>query len=249
MHRVLIVDDDTELSAMLCEYLARENFVVEACDDGFDGARRALSGDFDIAVLDVAMPSRSGLDTLREIRATSQLPVLMLTARGDDIDKVVGLELGADDYVPKPCTPRELMARLRAILRRTGSHDGGADGDSSTEPALRTNSTEALTERQGERLVAGGIALWPRSRRVQWQNQPLALSSTQFSILEVLVREAGTAVSKQDISRRALARPLGRFDRSIDVHISILRQKLGGPQGGDALIKTVRGIGYQLAVD
>jgi two-component system, OmpR family, response regulator len=125
MHRVLIVDDDAELSAMLCAYLARENFVVEAADDGFSGARRALSGDFDIAVLDVAMPARSGLDTLREIRASSQLPVLMLTARGDDVDKVVGVELGADDYVPKPCTPRELMARLRAILRRTGVGESG----------------------------------------------------------------------------------------------------------------------------
>ncbi len=245
MHRVLIVDDDAELSAMLCEYLARENFVVEASDDGFNGARRALSGDFDIAVLDVSMPSRSGLDTLREIRASSQLPVLMLTARGDDIDKVVGLELGADDYVPKPCTPRELMARLRAILRRAGSHDSSADG-SAAEPVPRDDGP---AERHGECLRAGGIALWPGSRRVQWQNQPLALSSTQFSILEVLVREAGTAVNKQELSRRALARPLGRFDRSIDVHISILRQKLGGPQGGDALIKTVRGIGYQLAVD
>jgi two-component system, OmpR family, response regulator len=249
MHRVLIVDDDTELSAMLCEYLARENFAVEAADDGFSGARRALSGDFDIAVLDVAMPTRSGLDTLREIRASSQLPVLMLTARGDDVDKVVGLELGADDYVPKPCTPRELMARLRAILRRTGGHDGSPFAETAAAPQVAANSAEALAERQGECLVAGGIALWPRSRRVHWQGQTLALSSTQFSILEVLVREAGTAVSKQEISRRALARPLGRFDRSIDVHISILRQKLGGPQGGDALIKTVRGIGYQLAVD
>ena len=223
-HRVLIVDDDTELSAMLCEYLVRENFVAEAAHDGFGGARRALSGDFDIAVLDVATPTRSGLDTLREIRAASELPVLMLTARGDDIDKVVGLELGADDYAPKPCTPRELMARLRAILRRTGGHDGG---DAMVEPSA---------ERSSECLVAGGVLLWPRSRRVQWGQRPLALSSTQFSILEVLVREAGTAVSKQDISRRALARPIGRFDRSMDVHISILRQKLDGPQGGDVLL-------------
>jgi two-component system, OmpR family, response regulator len=248
MHRVLIVDDDTELSAMLCQYLVRENFVAEASDDGFGGARRALSGDFDIAVLDVAMPTRSGLDTLREIRASSALPVLMLTARGDDIDKVVGLELGADDYVPKPCTPRELMARLRAILRRTGVADSGPAVEAPAESAP-AQATEAPTERQGECLVAGGIMLWPRSRRVHWQSRPLALSSTQFSILEVLVREAGTAVNKQELSRRALARPLGRFDRSIDVHISILRQKLDGAQGGDALIKTVRGIGYQLAVD
>jgi DNA-binding response OmpR family regulator len=120
MRRGLIVDDDTELSAMRCEYLARENVVAQAADDGFDGARRALSGEFDIAVLDVAMPTRSGLDTLREIRAASAVPVLMLSARGDDIDKVVGLELGADDDVPKPCAPRELPARLRAILRRSG---------------------------------------------------------------------------------------------------------------------------------
>jgi DNA-binding response OmpR family regulator len=154
MHRVLIVDDDTELSAMLCEYLARENFVVEACDDGFNGARRALSGDFDIAVLDVAMPGRSGLDTLREIRAASQLPVLMLTARGDDIDKVVGLELGADDYVPKPCTPRELMARLRAILRRTGSHDSVSDEATTAEPAPRADSADSLIDPRGECLVA-----------------------------------------------------------------------------------------------
>ena len=139
MQRVLIVDDDTELSAMLCEYLARENFAVEAADDGVSGARRALSGDFDIAVLDVAMPTRSGLDTLREIRASSALPVLMLTARGDDIDKVVGLELGADDYVPKPCTPRELMARLRAILRCTGVGESGlaAEDPAASAPGER----------------------------------------------------------------------------------------------------------------
>jgi two-component system, OmpR family, response regulator len=140
------------------------------------------------------------------------------------------------------------MARLRAILRRTGAGESGHAVEAPAAVAT-VNGAEAPAERASESLVAGGIVLWPRSRRVQWQSQPLTLSSTQFSILEVLVREAGTAVSKQDISRRALARPLGRFDRSIDVHISILRQKLGGPQGGDALIKTVRGIGYQLAVD
>ncbi len=139
MQRVLIVDDDTELSAMLCECLARENFAVEASDDGCSGARRALSGDFDIAVLEVAMPTRSVLDTLREIGASSALPVLMLTARGDDIDKVVGLELGADDYVPKPCTPRELMARLRAILRCTGVGESGlaAEDPAASAPGER----------------------------------------------------------------------------------------------------------------
>lgn len=241
MQRVLIVDDDTELSALLCQYLAGENFAAEAAHDGFSGARRALPGEIDIAVLDVAMPARSGLDTLREIRAASALPVLMLSARGDDIDRVVGLEHGADDYVPKPCTPRELTARLRAMLRRTGSH--------ATELPPGPNGNAVPGERAGECLVAGAIMLWPCNRRVHWHDRPLALSSTQFSILAVLVRAAGTPVDKHEIPRRALARPLGRFDRSIDVHISILRQKLDGPQGGDALIKTVRGIGYQLAVD
>jgi DNA-binding response OmpR family regulator len=147
----------------------------------------------------------------------------MLTARGDDIDRIIGLELGADDYVPKPCTPRELAARLRAILRRVQPR---------AEP--------------GEALAAGALTLWPARRRVEWHGQPVELTSTQFNVLEVLLRNAGRVVSKKELCEQALGRPLARFDRSVDVHVSSIRQKLGE---GARLIHTVRGAGYQLAQD
>ena len=286
MPRILLVDDDVELTAMLADYLAAEGFVVEVAGDGASGAARALADGIDLAVLDVMLPDRSGIETLREIRLTSNVPVLMLTARGDEIDKVVGLELGADDYVSKPCTPRELAARIRAILRRTsrfaappGASQGAAGPGTVTASSAATPGaamsaaamsaaampgTSAATAGAvtagavtvgagpgaggGDVLEAGALRVWPRSRRIEWRGRDLDLTSTQFSVLEVLARHAGTVVGKADLSKLALGRPLGRFDRSIDVHISILRQRLDGPGGGDELIKTVRGIGYQLAV-
>jgi two-component system, OmpR family, response regulator len=222
--QVLLADDDVELSGMLREYLEREGFGVSVVHGGEAAARLALSGSYQIVVLDVMMPKVDGIEALRQIRQTSQVPVIMLTARGDDVDRIVGLELGADDYVPKPCTPRELVARLRAILRRasTGVNVGGADGGP---------------------IEIGGVTLWPEKRRVQWRGRELPLTSIEFNVLEVLMRNAGRVVSKHEISEQALGRPLARFDRSIDVHLSSIRQKLGE---GAKLIRTVRGLGYHL---
>jgi DNA-binding response OmpR family regulator len=217
--QVLLADDDVELSGMLREYLEREGFGVSVVHDGEDAARLALSGSYQIVVLDVMMPKVDGIEALRLIRQSSQVPVIMLTARGDDVDRIVGLELGADDYVPKPCTPRELVARLRAILRRA---QPGADGGP---------------------LEIGGVTLWPEKRRVQWRGRELPLTSIEFNVLEVLMRNAGRVVSKHEISEQALGRPLARFDRSIDVHLSSIRQKLGD---GAKMIRTVRGLGYHL---
>jgi two-component system OmpR family response regulator len=225
MTRVLLVDDDVELAAMLREYLEQEGFEAEAVHDGESGVREALSGRFAIAVLDVMMPRLNGVEVLRRIRAASRLPVLMLTARGDDIDRIIGLELGADDYVPKPCSPRELVARLRAILRRVADNSAAGTSDGP--------------------IVVGPLSMWPERRNAQWHQQPLELTSTEYSILEVLARHAGRVVSKSDLSELAMGRPLARFDRSIDVHVSSIRQKLGARPDGDSWIQTVRGQGYQ----
>jgi len=220
---VLLADDDVALAEMLTEYLEREGFAVAAVHDGEAAARLAVTGEFQIVVLDVMMPRVDGIEALRRIRQASRVPVIMLTARGDDIDRIVGLELGADDYVAKPCTPRELTARLRAILRRV--HPPADDAGP---------------------LSVSGLALWPEKRRVEWQGRPVELTSMEFNLLEVLMRNAGRVVSKKELSEQALGRPLARFDRSIDVHLSSIRQKLGQ---GAGLIRTVRGMGYHLARD
>ncbi|MBK6974432.1 MAG: response regulator transcription factor [Sterolibacteriaceae bacterium] len=225
MTKVLLVDDDVELAAMLKEYLEQEGFEAAAVHDGEAGVRAALSGDYAIAVVDVMMPRVNGVEALRRIRAASRMPVLMLTARGDDVDRIVGLELGADDYVPKPCTPRELVARLRAILRRT--QPGGADAP----PA--------------EPLAVGALEMWPEKRSANWNGQLVEFTSTEFNLLEVLARNAGRVVSKQELSEQGLGRPLARFDRSVDVHMSSIRHKLGELADGRSTIQTVRGMGYQ----
>jgi DNA-binding response OmpR family regulator len=218
---VLLADDDIELSGMLAEYLEREGFAVTAVHDGESAARLAGGGAYQIVVLDVMMPRIDGVEALRRIRQASRVPVIMLTARGDDVDRIIGLELGADDYVAKPCTPRELAARLRAILRRVQPHADNAGP-----------------------LTVSGLALWPEKRRVEWQGRPIELTSMEFNLLEVLMRNAGRVVSKKDLSEQALGRPLARFERSVDVHLSSIRQKLGDAA---ALIRTVRGQGYHLA--
>lgn len=229
MIKVLLVDDDVDLTAMLVEYLAQENFEGHAVHNGEDGVAAALGGGYAIVVLDVMMPRLSGIETLRRIRQSSRVPVLMLTARGDNIDRITGLDLGADDYVPKPCTPGELVARLRAILRRTGP-----------QPAL---AMAAAT------VEAGPLLLCPGSRTATLEGRTLDLTGTEFNLLEVLARRAGYLISKQDLSQRALGRPLSPFDRRIDVHISSIRQKLGTRGDGRSWIQTVRGMGYQLVVD
>jgi DNA-binding response OmpR family regulator len=225
---VLLVDDDAELTSMLVQYLSREGFEAHAVHDGESGVLAAASGRYAIVVLDVMMPGMSGLDVLRRIRAESRLPILMLTARGDNIDRIVGLDMGADDYIPKPCTPGELVARLRAVLRRTTPSD---------EPGAP------------KRLKQGALELMPGSRSALWQGRPLELTGTEFNLLEVLAAQAGQLISRAEISRRAFDRPLERFDRRIDVHISSIRQKLGTRPDGQSWIQSVRGLGYQLLTD
>lgn len=224
MTAVLLVDDDVELAEMLGDYLAQDGFVVTTLHDGASGVEAALSGRFAIAVFDVMMPRLSGVDALRQIRAASSMPVLMLTARGDDMDRILGLELGADDYVPKPCQPRELAARLRAILRRTAR-----SGDTGTAP-----------------IIVGDLCVRPEQRRVEWKGGVVELTSTEFNLLELLARHAGRPVSKAELSEHALGRPLARFDRSIDVHLSSIRHKLGELSDGRSCIQTVYRQGYQL---
>ncbi|WP_317203491.1 response regulator transcription factor [Janthinobacterium sp.] len=229
MSKVLLIDDDVELVGMFQEYLEQEGFEARAVHDGESGAAEALTGQYAIAILDVMMPRMNGLETLRRIRAGSRLPILMLTARGDDTDRIVGLELGADDYVTKPCTPRELTARIRAILRRTNAAPGDAAGAAA--------------------LCVGQLTMWPEQRRAAWSGTPLELTSTEFNLLEALARQAGRPVSKNLLSDQGLGRPLARFDRNIDVHLSSLRRKLGLLADGRSCLQTVYRLGYQLIKD
>jgi two-component system OmpR family response regulator len=227
MSRLLLVDDDVELCAMLADYLVPEGFEVESVHDGEQGVRRAVDGGFDLVVLDVMLPRVSGTEILRRIRRESQVPVLMLTAKGDDVDRIVGLELGADDYLPKPCNPRELVARLRAILRRTGAE--GARDPFARETEIRV----------------GAVVVRPTQRVAECRGKPLDLTSTEFNLLEVLMRNAGRVVGKAELSQRALGRALTRYDRSVDMHVSNLRKKLNPLVDGRSPIQTVRGTGYQ----
>ncbi len=223
MSQILIVDDDVELSCMLRDYLNQDGFSVTAVHNGESGVAEALGGSYALVVLDVMMPGLSGIEVLRRIRAASDVPVLMLTAKGDDMDRILGLELGADDYVPKPCLPRELAARLRAILRRT------KNGNETFGP-----------------MVIGVLAVYPEQRRVEWAGRAVELTSTEFNLVEVLARNAGRPVSKSELSEQALGRPLTRFDRSVDVHLSSIRHKLGSLADGRSCIQTVYRQGYQL---
>ena len=225
MLKVLLIDDDVELVGMLREYLEQEGFEIKAVHDGEAGLLEALSGEYEIAVLDVMMPKLNGIETLRRIRMKSRMPIIMLTAKGDDTDRIVGLELGADDYVPKPCTPRELTARIRAILRRV--------------------QASSVDEDTTQALEVGRLKMWPSQRRAEWDGKLLDLTSTEFNLLEVLVRQAGMPVSKNKLSELGLGRPLARFERSIDVHMSSIRHKLGSLPDGRSCIQTVYRQGYQ----
>ena len=228
---VLLVDDDVELVELLRAYLASDGFRVSVAHDGASGVRAALVELPDIAVIDVMMPGYSGIEVLRRIRARSTLPVLMLTARGDSESRILGLELGADDYVPKPCTPRELSARLRAILRRTLSKQ---DADKDTD---------------GDAVRIGVLVLLPGQRRITWADETLALTNAEFNLLEVLIQKAGQVVGKDLLSEQGLGRPHERYDRSIDVHVSNIRRKLPPLPDGRSRIQAVFRRGYQLLVD
>ena len=224
--RVLLVDDDRELCQMLTEYLNAEHFDVTSVHDGGDALERLRTADFEILILDVMLPSVGGFDVLRKLGASYQTPILMLTARGDDIDRIVGLELGADDYLSKPFNPRELVARIRAILRRT-QPDGGGPG-----------------ERLPERLTVDDVAVEVDRRLVRRAGAPVELTAVEFALLELLMRAAGSVVRREDLARGALGRSLLPFDRSIDVHVSRVRKKLGPRPDGGERITTLRAVGY-----
>ncbi|WP_421694539.1 response regulator [Aestuariivirga sp.] len=228
MKKVLLIDDDVELTSLLREFLIEEGFEVVTMEDPRAAVSEATSGHVDIVVLDVMMPVVNGIDILHRIRRLSTVPILMLTAKGDDVDRIAGLNLGADDYVPKPCSPGELAARIRAILRRV---------------------TPAGTATGQDALQAGALTMHPGTRTAEWGGRQLDLTGTEFTLLEVLVRSAGQLVSKQDISKRAFGRPLTPFDRRIDVHLSSVRQKLGKREDGQSWIQSVRGQGYLLLLD
>lgn len=225
MNRILMIDDDIDFCELIREYLALEGFAVEPVHGGEEGVRRALSNKHELILLDVMLPGISGFEVLRRIRAGSAMPVLMLTARGEEVDRIVGLEMGADDYLPKPFNPRELVARVRAIRRRTGAARG--DETLSVGP-----------------LAVGDLELDSAARVVLLGGVPVNLSSVEFSILEVLLRLAGQVVSRDELSLQGLGRQLNIYDRSVDVHVSSLRKKLGPNQNMNDRIKTVRGIGY-----
>ena len=223
MDRVLIVDDDVQLCRLLMERLASEGFSLEAVHDGVQGLERALSLEHALVVLDLMLPGMGGLDVLRRLRAKSPIPVLILTARGEEIDRILGLEIGADDYVPKPFNPRELIARIRAILRRT-----------------------SMTAASAGPLTDGDIQLDPKSREASLDGAALNLTSVEFTLLELLLRQAGRVVTREQLTESVLGRKLGPFDRVIDVHISNIRKKLGPSEHGQR-IKSIRGSGYLFA--
>lgn len=223
--RVLLIDDDQAFAEMMAEYLTSEAIACERAHDPLQGLARALDEDFDAVVLDVMMPGLDGRELLRRLRRASAIPVLMLTAKGDDVDRVLGLELGADDYLPKPVYPRELVARLHAVMRRVRS-----------EPPLAPVRGE---------LVIGTLRIAP-SRRESWLNdRPLSLTGTEFDLMLQLAHQPGDVCSKDELSERALRRPREPYDRSVDVHVSNLRQKFLSA-GGGVEIETVRAIGYRL---
>ncbi len=226
--RILVIDDDAELCSLVGEYLAPEGFHVESVHDGNRGLERALSGNHLLAVLDVMLPGLNGFEVLRRIRDKSRIPVLLLTARGEDVDRIVGLEIGADDYLPKPFNPRELVARIRAILRRTR-----AEQSSEAQPP--------------EVLRVGDIELDAGTRTVRQKGQPVELTSVEFNLLQALLREAGRVIARERLVDLVLGRKFSPFDRSIDMHVSKIRKKLGDSDNGGERIKTVRGVGYIFA--
>jgi DNA-binding response OmpR family regulator len=229
LEEILLIDDDVELCSMLTDYLGRYGFHVSAIHRGDTGLKEALKKQHVLILLDVMLPGLDGFEVLKRIRASSSTSVLLLTARGDDVDRIVGLEIGADDYLPKPFNPRELLARMRAILRRSASTE-----------------TEAVSEQPV--LSVDGLVLDPAARTVVQDGQQLDLTDVEFAMLEALLRSPGKVVTREELVENVLGRKFHPFDRSLDMHISRLRRKLSGNSMADDRVKTVRGTGYQLAV-
>jgi two-component system response regulator CpxR len=225
MTSVLLIDDDSELTRLLEEYLQEEQLQLDAAHDGRDGLEKALNHSYSVVVLDVMLPGMSGLDVLKQLRQKSSVPVLMLTARGSELDRILGLELGADDYLAKPFNPRELVARIRAILRRT---TGAA-----APPALNAQP-----------LRLADVELHSESRSVVCSGRPVTLTGAEFDLLAAFLRQPGKIISREELTQSALARPMSPMDRSIDVHVSNLRRKLGPYDGQQERIKAIRGSGY-----
>ncbi|MBP2198613.1 MULTISPECIES: response regulator transcription factor [Pantoea] len=224
--KILLVDDDLELGTMLSQYLIAEGFDAQLVLTGSAGVEGALSGNYTAMILDIMLPDMSGIDVLRQVRQNSRLPVIMLTAKGDNIDRVIGLEMGADDYVPKPCYPRELVARLRAVLRRFEDQTPLPD--------------------KKEVLRWGDLSLNPATRITEWQGKAFDLTASEFNLLDLLMRAPDRVVSKDELSEKGLGRPREAYDRSVDVHISNIRQKLAALTADNVNIETVRSIGYRI---
>lgn len=224
MDRILLIDDDVELCELVGEFLSSEGFTIAAVHDGAQGVTQALNNQYELIVLDVMLPSLNGFEVLRRIRAASRTPIIMLTARGEDVDRIIGLELGADDYLPKPFNPRELVARIRAVLRRMQA----------------TNAPEPASES----LTVGDVELSKTSRLVRCNGAVIELTSVEFDLLELLLQAAGKVVAREDIAKLALGKEFSPFDRSIDMHVSNVRKKLGERADGTERIKSVRGMGY-----
>jgi DNA-binding response OmpR family regulator len=224
MERVLLVDDDRELCQLITRYLTREGFEITWAPNGNAGIERALSETYSLIMLDVMMPDLDGFQVLERIRVKSRTPVLMLTARGDTDDRIRGLEMGADDYLPKPFEPGELVARIRAILRRSAPHSSASGA-----------------------IAIGDVELHGGARAVYRKGAPVDLTTVEFDLLTALMRVAGNTVSREDLVRDVLGREFSPFDRSIDTHVCNLRRKLGPLEDGRDRIKGVRGAGYLYA--
>lgn len=227
MPHILLIDDDTELTSLLKEVLTFEGFEVSEANNGEEGLAK-LSNDIDLILLDVMMPKLNGMETLKRLREDWQTPVLMLTAKGEEIDRVIGLELGADDYLPKPFSDRELLARIRAILRRTQSL-------SNSKSDKRTDCIEYQD-----------IQLFPGKQEAYCQQQLIDLTTTEFALLTHFVLNPGETITKETLSLDVLGKRLAAFDRAIDMHVSNLRKKLPERSDGKSRIKTLRGRGYLL---
>jgi two-component system response regulator CpxR len=225
MQPVLVIDDDVGLCELVAEYLEPEGYKVEAVHNGEAGVERALSGEHALAVLDFMLPGINGFEVLRRVRARSRLPIVMLTARGDDVDRIIGLEIGADDYLPKPFNPRELVARINAVLRRVRPEEPGAKAGM-------------------ERLSVGDVEMETGTRVVRRAGETIELTVVEYDLLEMLMRSPGQIVTREELMRDVLHRSLSPFDRSIDMHVSHLRKKLGHRIQDAERIKTVRGVGY-----